>query len=199
MYILKKQTWFGTIFLLGIFILISELPSLSLAQRSSPGDSPTPHPKKEQYRDAMEEYFVQLGEINLNPKSYPTYNDYYQDLITHIEEIIHNIENLELLEVLFYKCNNQKWRSVDDPYALCAEVILRRLKKIGTEESVKLLVKLFADETIGYDGGYATSICNSLVWNGDIAVKYLLKVKNTRKRSAQKVIEIIKKGRRSCI
>ena len=203
---LREYRWIVMILLWTSLVMASGITPVFCAQDTVIEASPRLHPKREQYQTELAGYVTQLETINLDPKRYPTYNDYYQDIVAQVQEIIQDIEQIEFLEVLFYECNILRGRNTDqmkvqwlDPYHQCAERILSRLQEIGTEESVMTLVNLLADETLEYDGAYATSMCSCIVASGEMAIPYLRHVKNARKPFAQRIIELIEKGWNSCI
>lgn len=206
----KFTRWGGT----GILIIIAIIAFIGVSQiRKNPRKAQLQQtgqetPQRESLtaipsskRKTADEYLGDVIAIDLDSRDYPVYNDYYQEVYRRVNTIIRSITDLDILESLFYACNHQidqlSPRTIDwiNPCYECAEAILHHLSVMHTEQSIELLVKLFSDETIPYDGGYSLAVGNCIVRSGEMAIKYLLNVNNSRRNRAQEFIKLIRAGR----
>jgi hypothetical protein len=208
----KKYQWtYGLVLVLiiGCVSVLSGPMGLAFLERLKPTkiEQPPPLPVFRlpfQQTQIVEKYVAAIERVYLNPRAYPTYNAYYQEVSLQIQAILRQIQDIMILEVLFYECYQKigtvplptpKWL---DPYAQATSAILRRLQEIHTEQAVAKLVDIFADEAVGFDGASSLNICSCIVGSGDIAVPYLSKVQNSRKQGAQEYIQMIREGWKFC-
>lgn len=145
--------------------------------------SPNPAPEK---RGPSSLLFEHLHEIERLPANDPRVS--YQHLYEEIDSRLGQISSPRELKLVFdaaYRRADRVVRSQDElkrpnPYWLAYQGVLFRLAALDSDESAQILVAIFSDETIHFDGEFAVSICYAISLCGSKTLPYLQSVESPR-------------------
>jgi len=132
-----------------------------------------------------------------------TYSQHYREVYAELREIVGEIASPQELKELFYECCKAKndwerpdeWISSINPYWEATNAIIFRLPELKSDEATKVLIELFMDEDIGWDGEWSLNICNAISRCGERAIPYLSEIRSERWGSTPATIaDCIRKG-----
>ena len=119
-------------------------------------------------------------------------NEEFQKTAKQFNAHLATTSNAAHLKLLFYECLQHDlgiYRAYS--YHDGMNAIMYRLAGIGTDEAAKTMVDLYADRSVGWDGGFSLQAEDAIVRCGKPALPYLEKC---NKHSMQRIIHLIKAG-----
>jgi hypothetical protein len=145
-----------------------------------------------------------IGNIDVDPEHYQSDAEYHKQTDQQIKAIVGDISSPVVLKMLFYAC----WQKADEeaeapqekltwivPYDEACDIILFHLAALDSDEATRVLMELFADENLRYDGEGSLNICNAVSRCGPRALPYLKKMRSGRwKHTVPQIIACIEKG-----
>jgi hypothetical protein len=145
-----------------------------------------------------------IESVDINPGHYQSDAEYHKQTYEQIKTIVGDISSPTELKILFYVC----WRKAEEApqapqekltwialYNEACNAILFRLAALDSDEATKVLIALFADKNLRYDGEGSLNICNAVSRFGPRALPYLKKMRSGRwKHTVPQIIACIEKG-----
>lgn len=145
-----------------------------------------------------------IASVDVNLDDYPSYSQYHDRVSGQIKAAMHQVSSAPELKTLFLECH-RRWRAAPEapqerlqwiePHAEACNAILSRLAELDSEEAASVLVDLYADEAIGWDGEFALNGAHAISRCGKRAIPYLAKTSfGHRGAHIQDVVHCIEKG-----
>jgi hypothetical protein len=128
--------------------------------------------------DSPSGIYCALGWLDTSPRTYGADAERSLRFSWRVEVVLRRARSPADLKTLFYLCYRQACATAGEygehhPYWTACEGILVLLADAGTDEAARVLVELFLDESIGYDGGFAEGILHQVSRCGTKALPYL--------------------------
>jgi hypothetical protein len=144
-----------------------------------------------------------IAGIDVNPSHYPSLNEYHARVYQQVEAIVGEASTTAELKALFVECSRRlKAATVSpqerlgwiDPHGEARTAIVARLAELRSDEAVKVLVALYADDSLGWDGESGINVCNAISRFGRQALPHLAKQRRDVQRRSREVVACIEKG-----
>jgi hypothetical protein len=152
----------------------------------------------------IEKALMKISAVDTNPYNYKSsYAQNCNEIEKQIEEIVIKLSFPEELENLFYVCREMmdNWDSPDEdiqsinPYWSASNAVLFHLAELKSDAAIKILIKLFVDNNVWWDGEASLNICNAISRCGEKAIPYLAEIKSEIRGSApSEIVDCIRKG-----
>jgi hypothetical protein len=145
-----------------------------------------------------------IASVDVEIDHYPSYAEYHNRVYGQMEAAVSQLSSPVELKGLFLECH-RRWMAAPerpqerlqwvDPYAEACEAIVFRLGDLGSEQAASVLVELFADKTMGWDGESALDAAHNISRCGKRAIPYLAKAKfGDRRAEVQEIVGCIEKS-----
>jgi len=155
---------------------------------------------------SVEHALQRIENVDVDLGHYPSYSEYHHRVYRQEDDVVRQISSVSELKTLFLECN-QRWKSAPempqerlqwvDPHCEAQNAILFRLADINSGEATKVLIDLYADETLGWDGEFSLNAGNAISRCGSKALPHLAKLQlGARKGAIQRIMSCIEKGER---
>jgi hypothetical protein len=145
-----------------------------------------------------------IASVDVDIDHYPSYVEYHHRVYGQMETAVRQLSSPVELKALFLECHRRWMAAPDrpqerllwvDPYAEACEAIVCRLGDLASEQAASVLVELFADETLTWDGDFAENAAHNISRFGKKVIPYLEKVNfGDRRAEVQEIVRCIEKG-----
>ncbi len=146
-----------------------------------------------------------LERVDVNPDHYPSYSDYHVRVYRQVQGIVGRVSSASDLKTLFLECTRLLKARPDSPqerliwidaHDEAKKAIVFRLAELDSEEATKVLIDMFTDDSLGFDGESALNACNAISRCGQRALPHLAKINSEAHYWAviQQVIKCIERG-----
>lgn len=151
-------------------------------------------------------YVASIAKVNLDPDAYFDYQTYHDALWRVVSGRVERVSTVKELKTVFYLCHTLykkrpetsqdqlKWVCI---YHLSLSAVMSRLSDLKTPEAVHLMVELYCDKNVRWDGGFALEGVEAILQCGKLALP-CLEARRDR-RNVEEIIGLIKKGVRTTL
>ena len=147
-----------------------------------------------------------IESVDVDPDHHPSYLEYHLQVDQQIEQLLRRVPSAVALKNLFIECARRLQASPEqpqehliwiDPHDQAKHAVLSRLAELDSEVATRILVELYADETLRWDGELALNGANAISRCGRRALPHLTSIDfGFRKPVIQEIIACIEKGER---
>lgn len=160
--------------------------------------------EKETIPDSMQLTLKTIERVDVNLDHYPSYSEYHDQVYGKVKAAIQPLSSPLELQALFLECHN-RWRTAPelpqerlqwiDPNSQACDALIRRLAELDSDEATKVLVDLYANNVLGWDGEFGLNAAHAISRCGRRAIPYLAKTSfGDRSAHVKEVIQCIEKG-----
>lgn len=160
--------------------------------------------EKETVPESVRLTLQNIASVDVNMDHYSSYAEYHKQVYGQIKAMIRPLSSSVELKALFLECHH-RWRTAPEmpqerlqwinPNSQACYAAIRRLAELDSDEATKVLVDLYANKTLRWDGEFAMNAAHAISRCGKRAIPYLAKNSfGDRSAHFQEVIQCIEKG-----